>query len=759
MSNKNSSDLPKNELNKESVEQTDFSLDEIIREAGVVNRRHEKTEPGLIDDILKDIAPDVFGKKEANDQTPTVEEVEASIARLFKEEQENPDNPEESASEKSSVQDAIIKAEAESEDEGGNGDAVAEQSAENPPRVPPQAPQTENSEYEEKPENIQTDEEENDDEEDDEESEPPVKRLSVWAFFRQRRAARETENDDEKLDQEPVQKVLVRDESLRSTVEYARKVSSRAKKLIPLTMISFLLTIAENYVILAQQTKLPWPSMFHYLETPYFLLLIVELIHIIGMAVAIQIMAEGLRTLFALRAGVYSVVCLANIACFAHALTVVLTGEYGFLPFSGVAMLMLTACLFSEFLRASASARACKTALSTMSPIGVFAMGESAGMLIKCPIDNVDFLGWNYEQEDNSSRFWCVAAPIVLVAGFVFSLMNSFGTGEGKRFFWALSAQYCAAAPIFAALSFWFPFNEFSKVLARVGGALAGIPGARKARRIRSAVLTDTDLFPDGAVSLNGLKVFGDYSLDRVIGYTASILKEASSGLTDIFSDLLRNQSAQYYTVTRLEISDAGGYFAEVNDDTVVVGSASFMLRNGIRVAEGVNIKNAVFVAINSRLAGIFGIKYVVLSDVRRSILFLKNRHVAPVLASMDFNIQPSMVELAFKLNPDVIEYPEAEDRIVLNNLHPTEENTLCAVMNKDDIVPYVESIYAGKRAWSRAKRNNIWCAIASVVGNLFMLYLIRSGGYSSITPYNLLLFSLVWAIPPYMASLFSSRL
>ena len=84
---------------------------------------------------------------------------------------------------------------------------------------------------------------------------------------------------------------------------------------------------------------------------------------------------------------------------------------------------------------------------------------------------------------------------------------------------------------------------------------------------------------------------------------------------------------------------------AEINGDTVLMGTAGFMFRMGIRVHENVNVKNAVFIAVNMELAGVFNVNYKINHEIRRSLISLIRKKVTPVLAAIDFNLTPVMLE------------------------------------------------------------------------------------------------------------------
>ncbi len=72
------------------------------------------------------------------------------------------------------------------------------------------------------------------------------------------------------------------------------------------------------------------------------------------------------------------------------------------------------------------------------------------------------------------------------------------------------------------------------------GAALAGWPGVAGSKRGDRVLITDGDLFPPGYVELNGYKVMGDFSAERVVAYTATLIRDSGSGLTKLFHDQLR---------------------------------------------------------------------------------------------------------------------------------------------------------------------------------------------------------------------------
>lgn len=81
----------------------------------------------------------------------------------------------------------------------------------------------------------------------------------------------------------------------------------------------------------------------------------------------------------------------------------------------------------------------------------------------------------------------------------------------------------------------------------------------------------------------------------------------------------------------------------------VLVGSAAFMNLMDIPLPQGLNVKSAVFCAINGELAGIFALSYSLHDTIFPALEELMREKIGPVLATRDFNLIPAMASPAFQ--------------------------------------------------------------------------------------------------------------
>ncbi len=146
--------------------------------------------------------------------------------------------------------------------------------------------------------------------------------------------------------------------------------------------------------------------------------------------------------------------------------------------------------------------------------------------------------GSQIQMDDGAQRIYRVFCPVLLLACIVFSLLASFGIGEGEHLMWCLSATFTAAAGFGGALAYGRSFQ----------GGPPGHPERRRpgrmarcglrSRRGDRVLITDLDLFPPGFVELNGIKIFGNFPVERVVGYTATLIRDSGCGLEKLFHDL-----------------------------------------------------------------------------------------------------------------------------------------------------------------------------------------------------------------------------
>ena len=192
---------------------------------------------------------------------------------------------------------------------------------------------------------------------------------------------------------------------------------------------------------------------------------------------------------------------------------------------------------------------------------------------------------------------------------------------------------------------------------------------------------------------------------------------------------------------------------AVIRGEQVLVGSASFMALMEVGLPQGLNVKNAVFCAIEGELAGIFALNYTQPNNIRPSLAALISNKVSPVLATRDFNIIPAMLRQRFKLPVEKMEFPPVERRVELSAPLQEYDPVIAAVLCREGLGPFSDAVVGGRRLRNTVRANAVLTVLASLAGILLAFYLTFVRAYFSLAPLNVLVFLVMWLVPILLTS------
>ena len=469
----------------------------------------------------------------------------------------------------------------------------------------------------------------------------------------------------------------------------------------------------------------------------------------LGFSLGLDVLMRGLFRLLRLELGMDTLLVFAAAATLADALTMYrLDPRDGQMPYCAAIVLGIFFLLRGARRKRRGLRMACRTAASAAQPYLVtLDEGKWNGWdtYAKWSGEPIGF-GRQMQAADGAERIFHRVCPLLFIACLLLSVVASIGRGAPERLLWCLSAMLTACASLSGALCFALPWLSLTQRLSKSGAAIAGWDGVT-ATGGSGILLNDTDFFPPGCVSLNGIKIFGDFPVDKVVSDTATLIRDAGCGLDKLFHDLLRAQGCVYRRASDFCVYE-GGLSAVIRDQQVLVGSASFMHLMEITLPQGLNVKNAVFCAIDGELAGIFALNYTLHGALEPSLNSLIRNRVTPVMATRDFNLIPAMLRQRFKLPVDKMEFPAVERRRELSDEEQPHSDILTAVLCREGVAPYSEAVVGAARLRRAVRTAAVLACLGAVAGLLLAFYLTFVCSYASLSAANLLVFLLMWLVP-----------
>lgn len=358
-----------------------------------------------------------------------------------------------------------------------------------------------------------------------------------------------------------------------------------------------------------------------------------------------------------------------------------------------------------------------------------------------------DFMG-SYSQPTTPERvqgFYGFLSLLACIAIAVVAGLNH-GLSMGIQIF---ATSLLVAVPASFFISTTRPMAILEQRLHMVGSVLCGWKGVKLLSGKGAFPLEDQDLFPQGCTKLNGVKFYGDRDPDEVVCFTTSLIVTAGGGLAPVFQQLLKSRSGHTYPVENFQNYGAGGIGGEVCGEPVLLGSLNFLQDMGVDIPEGTMVNQAVYAAVDGQLCAVYAISYAKMRSAAAGLVTLcAYRRLTPVMLGSDFMLTEDFLRAKFEVKTQRIAFPDQAQRTQLRGIRPTQDAQVLALSTREELVSSAYAV-AGAKALRTATNLGLGVhLLGGILGMLIMLVLAVLGNTELLTPVNILLYQLIWAIP-----------
>lgn len=375
-----------------------------------------------------------------------------------------------------------------------------------------------------------------------------------------------------------------------------------------------------------------------------------------------------------------------------------------------------------------------------------------------CYEDRPGFYVVDGEPEDFMDTYAAPSAPEKLMNGFcLIGFAASAGVAAAAWFtggsidmclhIWSAAILAVFPATGFIALS--RPMAVLERRFHRLGVVLCGWKGIKAMSGPAAVPLKDTDLFPAGSMKINGVKFYSRRDPEQTLEYAAAVINESGCNLAPLFTQLLDSRNGKHYEASSFRCY-TGGFGGEVCGESVLVGIQSFLQDMGVELPDGTRVNQAVYVAVDGELCGVFALAFGKLKGVAAGLGTLCGyRGLTPVLSSNNFLLDEGFLRSRFSVNTRRLTFPSPEERQAVSQWSPEpEESIACALTTQDGLAPAAFAITGARALRSCMNLGTIVQIIGGCLGLAMVLILTLVDGGELLTPANLLLLHLVWAIP-----------
>ena len=498
-------------------------------------------------------------------------------------------------------------------------------------------------------------------------------------------------------------------------------------------------------------------ALGHDLKTTSLVCLAIELTVVM---LGLDIFTNGIMSLVRNRPGLWTLVSFSCIASALDAVVSYAVGTAGWgLPFCGAAALSMTFALWGALLTARGLRLSAKAQELAEDPFCVSAetgvLDEGAALIkFKRPTT-----GWlrRSEEPDAAENAFSSLAPWLIAASLLLSIIATAVSKSWTSFFRILAAISSCTAPAAAFMACALPYAVLARRVFRSGAAVAGWPGIRDIGRSRRLVVTDTDLFPSDAVSIESIRILDGMAPVRVISAAGSLICASGSGLAQSFLELMRKNGCTMLRVEDFCCHEGGGLTSIIEGQEVICGSAGFMRLMGIMIPQKLASRSSVFIAMGGTLTGIFNINYEPTGPVRAALASLLHSNRNPLFAVRDFLVTPLMLRQKYRLPTDGFDFPPFARRYEVSGAEPGEDSQISALLSREGLGSFVEVADCGRKAYIASALGTVLGALCAVVGVALFFILIVTGGAGAVTAANVMTYLLLWFVPVLIASIASA--
>ena len=474
----------------------------------------------------------------------------------------------------------------------------------------------------------------------------------------------------------------------------------------------------------------------------------------------LDIFTTGIMSLVRNRPGLWTMVSFSCIAAALDAVVSYAVGTAGWgLPFCGAAGLSMTFALWGALLTAKGLRLSVKAKELAEDPFCVSAetgVLEQGAALVKYKRSTEGWLR-RCEEPDAAENLFSTLAPWLIAASLLLSAVAVAITKNWTSFFRILAAISASAAPFAAFLSCAMPYAMMARRIFRSGAAVAGWPGIRDVGRAQRLVVTDTDLFPSDAVSIESIRILDGMKPQRVISAAGSLVSASGSGLAPAFVELMRKNGCSMLRVEDFCCHEGGGLTSLIEGIEVICGSAGFMRLMGIVIPQKLASRSSVFIAMNGILTGIFNIKYEPQGTVRAALAGLLHSRRDPLFAVRDFLVTPLMLRQKYRLPTDGFDFPPFARRYEVSGAEPGEDSQLSALLSREGLGSFVEVADCGRHAYLASALGAALSVVCAVVGIVLFFVMIVTGGAGTVSVSNVMTYMFLWLAPVLVADIASA--
>ena len=342
----------------------------------------------------------------------------------------------------------------------------------------------------------------------------------------------------------------------------------------------------------------------------------------------------------------------------------------------------------------------------------------------------------------------------VILSAFTWVVALFYFKNVFDAFYCASVITYIAALPQ-AFMIDALPLSSAAKKINAKGAAIAGIYGAEKIETANAAVVSISDIFPEGTVSMYSMKVLSNNSIDQTILKAASLTAAVNSPLEAIFKKIAGTNSS--YSISdsdTVKYEKRLGISGWVDNELLFIGNRSLMKAHAIELPSIEIDKKIlrkgyfpVYVATSESACALIVIQYSVRPDIANELRKTTELGITLLVDNCDPNINEEMLCDYFGLYKDSVKIMTNAGVHMYKNATSDVKNCSAPAVFRGSNLSFIKIINCSSMIKKSNRLLTIMYLLSAILGLIYFMYASFSGAHSIPTAFTVLMYELTAAI------------
>ena len=351
------------------------------------------------------------------------------------------------------------------------------------------------------------------------------------------------------------------------------------------------------------------------------------------------------------------------------------------------------------------------------------------------------------QPEKTLNLYSLIATIIAMAIGIFAGVMGGFSAGVQVA-----AVSLLAAVPATAFITHSRPAILLERRLHKLGTVICGWQGVEGLCGKAVFPVTFGDLYPSDAVRLNGVKYFGSRQPEQVAAYATAVMEASGCGLRELFRHVLDSHNGRHYDATNITCYENGGVSGTVEDETVLIGSVSFLKEMEVEVPENARVSYGVYVAIDGELSGLYAVSYEKTRSAAAGLTTLNAyRGLQCAVVSDDFMLTQGFMKSKFGVKSKRFLLPDYETRAALREKELDPDSQTLLMTTALGLAPLAFAVTGARALRTTSRLGTVLHIVGGAIGLGIMVLLTVLGALEALTPANMFLYQLVWMIPAFL--------